>query len=491
MPREINKFKIKIRLFFGLILAFIIIWLFYQAIVPGGQIFYNFNFKKPSEFILPLTPKERVEEPQNGSQKIVGDPAYFSLRTPRTFDTAKLTIKYKNNSNQPLIEAGVLTDKTVWNYNLQPIENKTIDNLAKTWNVMREGDLLLLQREKKFNSLADFQNNIPPREEIALYNYDLKNDFVLTKDEKPVSANPKYNFVSLRGQFQYYTYLKKEEDLKFDFDFVDLNKNKDSDPIDINLYYQNKLVDTYHLDDDGDRTEAGRKSGIRNLLVRRSPAEQDEGGELGTPNLPAGVYKIELKCNDDIITKNIKTNNKTAFINRLWFYGGENIKIFTDSHFINAQTINPGSLQKIKTNDGDLDLSETYKQFGLKLKDKQSEINIAKGDVILSGDGVFAFSVDNLFNPSIRKIDANFDADQEGVNYILARYQSPREENGWKIAEAEFNLKGIYREFYKYSFMLSVPGLKEGNVEIGEIKVDLKGRSLFEKAWDVIKRLKS
>jgi len=477
------KFKLTIRTILWFILTIITICLFYLAIVPFGKIAYVYDFQKPSEFILPLTPVERVEPAQNGSQKIIGDPVYFSLRTPRTFDTAKIRIKYKNNSNAPLIEAGVLTDAKVWNYNLQPIENQTLDKLAKNWTVVREGDLMLLQRNKNFENIEEFLKNLPGKNEIALYNYDGKElNSKALEFNSVISPSTNKEFNSIRGSFQFYTYLKQGEKLDFKFSFQDLNESAESDAIDINLYSQDKLILSRHLDDNGE------------LASLRPESVQDFGGqgirnqELGIrEKLNEGVYKVEVKGNDDIVTKDIQTKQRLSFVNKIWLNEGENLKIFTDSRFINVQTVNPGSLQKIKAGGGELDLSETYKQFGLKLKDKISEINIPKGDVILSGDGVFAFSPAELLNPGIRKIDANFDADTEGINYILARYQSPREENGWKIAEAEFNLKGVFRQFYKYSFMLSVPGLKSGDVEVGEIKVELKGRSLGEKIKEGIR----
>ena len=92
---------------------------------PGmmrGKITYKNNFKIENFFIGKLTPRERVNEPKNGVQSIIGDPVYFNLWTPRKFEKAKVILKYKrqiaNTYNDqaaqninPIIELGVLSDK--------------------------------------------------------------------------------------------------------------------------------------------------------------------------------------------------------------------------------------------------------------------------------------------------------------------------------------------------------------------------------------------
>jgi hypothetical protein len=78
-------FRTKIRIFWvvALIVAvFVLVWL---AIIPFGKATYLTNFKGFNDFIGPLTPKDRVVVGDNKIPEIIGDPAYFSLRTSRTF----------------------------------------------------------------------------------------------------------------------------------------------------------------------------------------------------------------------------------------------------------------------------------------------------------------------------------------------------------------------------------------------------------------------
>jgi hypothetical protein len=486
-----QKWQVKLRIMLWIILAGIVGWLLYMGVVPSGKISYFYDFTKPNYFIKKLTPEERVKPAENGKQVIIGNPAYFFLRTPRRFNKATLTMKYKNYSELPVIETGVLADKIIWRYDLKPVENKIIDQLSLAWDTAREGEAILLQRDvsttsepiKKYGSIQEFLDDMPPLNEIAIYNYDLEIDYIL-EDYKAteLSSNVEH---ALRGSFQFYTYIK-DEGLDFTFEFQDLNKNKERDDIDLFLYYNDQLIDDRNLNDDG---------------ISEGSGEMTDKGELDLKlvNLPEGVYKLELKANNDIVTKSIKTKQqKLSFINKIWISdaGGENIKLYSDSGTINAQTINPGRLQKIKVNSNELDVDETYKQFSIKTASSTSEIILEKDDIIISGNGIFSFDKEGLINPKIKKVDENLNIANEEINYIIANYNTPREEDEWRVSSASFDLSNVYREFNpgraqhsgagKYSFIISIPGFNaddeiDDSIEISEISFDLQGTSLIEK----------
>jgi hypothetical protein len=119
-------FRIKIRIFLWSIFGLGLLFLAYEKTVPFGHISYMTDFKHYNYFIGKLTPKERIES--DGSiTRIIGDPVYFSVYSPRNFNRATLTFEYKRFGNGqvkiPIIEAGILADKKVWRYDLEPVEN--------------------------------------------------------------------------------------------------------------------------------------------------------------------------------------------------------------------------------------------------------------------------------------------------------------------------------------------------------------------------------
>lgn len=469
--------KLKFRFFLWLILAALTGWLLYLAVVPMGRISYIYDFSEPSYFIQKLTPAERLGSSTEGAQIITGDPVYFALRTPRAFNTARLTVKFKNPDNFPVIEAGVLADKKIWRYQNQPLENLVIDSRLDKWPTLRSGGTVLLQRKKNYDTFSDFLKKPPPPDEIALYNYQWKKKYLLPDYQKSAQGTIITN--PLRGPLMIYTYVK-DETLNFSFDFFDLNKNKDADPVELKLFDGDRLIAIQTLPDDGIVGEADKPSASRNVNIKKEA-------------LSEGVYRLELVAGDDIVTKRIvSAQGKISFISKIWLAegGSDNLFLYTDSQEVSAQTINPAKLQTISVAGKPLNLSETYRQFAVTTGADRSEIHLKRNDVMLAGDGVFAFKQEALLNPNLTQAIGGLDLDKKGINYILAGYQPPEKDGEWQIASAEFDLTKAYREFYKYNFLLSIPGLraedKSGKkVMIKEIKIELSGTTLWQKIRNI------
>ncbi len=288
----------------------------------------------------------------------------------------------------------------------------------------------------------------------------------------------------MRGSFQFYTYIKNEE-LDFNFELIDLNQNTKEDRVDINLYYQDKLITAKTLEDDGVEDDSGEVSDLRQLRLKLA-------------DLPEGVYKIECRANDDILTKKISTQqSKLSFLGNLWFYFSdpkEKIQetvLYTDSREISAKTESPANLQNIKINAGEISqefkLPETYKKFSHKIETATTaKVYFNPNNIFINGDGVFSFKKDSLLNPTFTRITPRTDLDKQGIDYVLANYTPPRAEEKWKKAKINFDLSRAYQEDGKYNFIISIPGMdyeegKKSGVKIDKIRVNLQGKTLKEK----------
>lgn len=468
-----RKNILKIRIILWLVLAAVIGWFFYMKIVPTGKISYNHDFSRPDYFIGKLTPAERIDLTK-GEAEIKGGPVYFSLTTPRRFKQAQVTLKFKNTTDFPVMEMGLLNNKAAWSYDLKPLENKIIDQLSLVWPAVgTENGVRLIEREKKYKTIEDFLGNLPSRNEIALYNYNIKNNFLLAGYEPSFKDNLiDYKF---RGSYQFYTYIKQER-LDYIFNFIDLNVDSgDNNKVLIKIYSPDGLIYS---------TEAATKQS--NLPAPPARARQ---AVIKIADLAEGVYRFSVIAHEEIMTKNILSRqSQFVLINKIWLGRGNkaDLSLFTDSRLINAQTINPASLGKIKVGESFLDLKETYKQFYVKDLNKTSKIELSKDDIIISGDGVFSFTEDGLFNPKFKNVDGNLDIKAEKINYVLTAYRTPLTRDGWQIARADFDLSKAYKERGKYQFLISVPNFRAeeeapGKIIIKEIKVDLLGTSLISK----------
>ena len=206
-----------LRIFLWLILASFILFVIWQAIVPYGQAVYSFDFKKNSFFIGRLTPHERVSGIANGQQKIIGEPVYFNLWTPRPFSKLKLTIRYKNNRT-PLIEAGVLIDQKSNAYYRAPLHNETLNDLYrnKNWGVIQQGQIILLQKEETYASVQDFLKKLPPAKNVAVYNYSLPGKKVYKQVNAEFIINPEIKYIIANYQLPKVAGEWQEAEVEFD-----------------------------------------------------------------------------------------------------------------------------------------------------------------------------------------------------------------------------------------------------------------------------------
>jgi len=473
------RINIKIRIIFWAILLLAIFWFLAGGVVPSGEISYSKDFKKENDFIQKLSPAERVQTTEDGGQRIIANPVYFSLRTPRTFDQAKVTIRYKNDYKIPLIELGTLVDNTVWRYDLKPIENSLLDDLETSWQKIFFNGVSFYQKNSDYGSIESFLSSLPDNEKIATYNYFLKSEYKIADYSSSSKPQKLSGFRPLQGGWQALTYISGE-DIDFKFVLEDQNHNDDQDSVEIFLYYKNEIIDSLLLEDTEDIRDQDRFS-----------------AHFKAPNLPEGVYKIELKANDDIITNVLITpQTKFSLFGKFELAKKEkkNFKIFTDSQQVSFTTVYPDRLQTIELASTSVEILQTYKQFSSILKTQSTstklvELSLEGDGLIMGGDGAFAFAESAYFNPNIQKAIAPLDFEQSGINYVISRYQVPENSGEWKVKTQSFDLKSAYREKGKYSFIISVPDLKikdEKYLEINEIKVHLSGRTLIEKIKEII-----
>ena len=476
---------------FLLILAGLVVWF---KVLPLGQATYSLkypaaaNFWGGKGFIGRLSPVDRVIIEPNQPAKITGDPVYFSVFTPRTFSNAKVTITYQNNltAATPIVETGVLVDQVVWRYKTAPLENSLLDNRFADWSSLRSGDILLLQKNKTFSDVTDFLkilNNQPEKicgsvnlkSCLALYNIDgLSNNF--SKYQSTAISNFKKIDIPLQGTHQFYFNKPVGNNFHFAFDFSDLNLNRDDDPVYINIYQAGRKVYSQIISDGLGGENSGQS---RNFAASFSwIASSSE----------SGLYKLEIKADDDIIIKDI-TSAPSALvaIGRLHPVTAANsdLSFWTDSSFILTTTDNPASRQVLSFGNQNFSLDQTFHQFEfLNNRYGVKKVHLNHDDVILENDGVFSFDQNSFFNPEINLVDRHFVL-SDNFKYVLAKYQKPIAlSHNLKQATVSLNIIGAYREKGKYSFIISIPGLTsvgQGNLEIKEIKIEFSGRTLWDK----------
>lgn len=476
------------RIFFGLGLMFLVILFLYLKVVPSGQISYSRTWPRGlasgKGFIYDFKPGERLDISDPDRLRMIGDPLYFSLFTPRAFSEARVTVTYRDklSSATPLIELGVLKDKVTGNYELRPLENKIIDELSSDWKELADQDqtataVYLLQSKNNYQTVKDFladlnKRNLKdcpdgPEACLAVYNYQLRGDY---RPTGPIRVDD-YTFNQpVRGAHQLYIYLPSGSQ-EINMSVVDLNLDPDPDRLTVRLSLDGQEVLSHILDDERAET-TGVSSEVMNINL---------------PVTSAGaLYKLDVRASDDIVISSFTfPTDQFVFINRIWPVSGSgNLKLFTDSSHLQIKTFNPASLGPISFGGKKHEISKTYQQLDVSASQAVSEIYLPKDDIIVETNGVFSVSRERLFNPAYKKIDRFFNPG-EPIKYILANYTKPLVNGELKAATAELSLSDAHREDGSYTFLISVPGLGANTpgtyLEINEINIELKGRNLWEK----------
>ena len=152
------------------------VWLLNKNIVTSGQIFLVKDFCDSSRFISNLYPENRIgrveeEGPNECFQRIFVEPAYFKVRVPRTFSQAKVKVIYAN-PDQPIFQLGLMKKKLYpldWRFSLRLLENKVFDELY--WFKLSQDRISLWQKQKRFDSIYDFVNNVPDDQKTVTFYY--------------------------------------------------------------------------------------------------------------------------------------------------------------------------------------------------------------------------------------------------------------------------------------------------------------------------------
>jgi hypothetical protein len=425
-----------------------------------------------------ISPRNRAEI-HNGVTKQIDNLIYFNSKMPFSFDLAKVKIYLKNNSSQQEVRLGY-KDQLEWHYSSQIIDSPMLDSLKQ----QRIGSgPYLYQKTSTYKSVDDFFKNPPKNKVVGVADYkntDFLQPNIVLPNYRPSSTKTRID-VPLRGKTVMYAYLNHEP-FSMSFTKRDLNWQSDPDAVKISVYKGKDKVFVAAIDDDGNST-SNHQVGHPETVEIKNPG----------PGLPEpGVYKIFIDATDDSVITNITTNlHKLAFEGPL--YAADNHEVYGD---LAAKT----KATYLNTNAPYLSFRSDHEQSKTATVDKQvvkitkpnqvfdannpapsTNITVHASDMIINGNGYFAFAPEQFFVPSpYRILPINSAEDIAKVDYILTDYKTPKHEGEWLVAEREFDLHDAVIKKGQLSWLLSAPGLKENNRTVEYKQIDM---TLTKKGW--------
>lgn len=469
--------KLRICLYSFLFLAIMVLAVFYFA--PFGRATYRHDFSRQfflgKGFFHKFGPNERFV-----NNKIMGDPVYFYLNSPRNFSQAKLKIKYRI-SPQALednkfinIETGVLIDKENWQYNLNPVFNNVLLDLSDSQNIQMENNLFFYQKNNDFKNYQEFleNNNFLSS---AFYNYSFDYEYSLS-NYQPSDDNEDLIIKNIRGSHSFYVYLK-DKNLKIDFSFLSKPRDRQNSlpkNMSIFVYYQDEVIFSEN-----------------NFFI-----DNDLEYSLNLPALPEGAYKIEVKTDDDVLIKSIKTPlSKLVFINKVWLDEQDaKFVLFSNKNNFRIKALESLCLGEIRINEDIFLIDKIFQQFNINADkgdhnlDKLTKIDSGSCGFLFENNGLFSFSEESFFDPTLSKLDEFTDI--ETIDFLLGNFKLPKKIGDYYVSEVDINLAGAIREKDGYNFIISAPFLKNiidsQYIEIKEIEIELIGKNLFTKIREKI-----
>lgn len=474
-------------------------------VTKGSPFIKNFASKESDRLI---GTKNQIGN-QDFFQLITTSPLYFNVKAPRTFKKATFTVTYQNPNNQKEIKLGIKQANGAYHYVDVAFKVPELDNLPSFWSKVSDGNIVLWQKDeayykawrakqdifiaqkkklddwrttelKKISSdnttekdkitnqyeeelaritkdssvdlvaqpalktIDDFFNHIPDKSTILQYNYDISKYYELpgyvpsqsvTKIEK-----------SIRGKQEIFTYLGKNEMLDTSFTIQDINRHNGPDNFHVFVY--NRLgtkVAELTEPDDGEIRATGIVNPERTVRISKD-------------FLPFGVYRIVIDTNDDVFIKRIESlQHNIVFKNSI--YLTDNVEyqsilgskalsptvLYTSSNKVAVLTAHANGFQEIRIGNKEVTLNETHVLKEVDNLQGITTIYIPKNDTNITGEGYFAFSKDQLFDPNYGVIPNVLNVESvNDYNFIVAKYPQAEQRGEWLIAQTTVEAPFLY-----------------------------------------------
>ncbi|HNZ86244.1 MAG TPA: hypothetical protein PLD95_01015 [bacterium] len=467
------------RIFFNLVLIGIFFVVLYNLIQKDltldGKLHTSSNLNKKNPFISVIFPEHRTVNHGN-YYEINDEPVYFTVRSPIKFDNAELEIEF-DPGNQEAIYIGYADNKEGWSYRVHTLYNITFDNIK--WDKLSDEKNTLWQKNKDFNSIDEFYDQLHQLPGIAAHDFNIGEHFFIRdykKSDKQIEITN-----CLRGEHKFYTYIK-DEPLDFTFTVYDINRTEGSDHVFIKIFDNTeKIIYSKMLEDNDIKTDGANEN--PNYI------------SIFIPNLKEGTYRIEFLSNDDNIIRNIKTSqSKISMIDRVYLcdnpeyaYKFFNLELkptelYAVGNTISFYTAHKNGLQDVSINGKKLRISEQHKWYNFNNGSQMAKIYVPKNDIKISTRGIIALSKELYFNPEITNLK-NYSESQD-IKYFIAQYKIPEKTiDNWQKNKIYFDLEDAKIENGNLKFIISSPDLKFGNetIKIKNISIKLTSNEKITK----------
>ncbi|MBI5038107.1 MAG: hypothetical protein HZC01_05395 [Candidatus Kerfeldbacteria bacterium] len=464
-------------------------------------------------------------------QAITASPLYFNVTTPRLFNSVKVGLQYQNPDAQEVIKLGVFQPNGAYAYTDLAYYEPRLESLPPYWIPVREGNNVLWYRDREYQSqyasiLRDFElqkqsieksfgpvdaldestraeydaqiqqltknrdaqltpleesvtprftidsflRNLPDLQTIIKYNFDLSLYHELPGYE-PKQSYTVINTV-LRGQHDLYTYIGQGEPLYFEFAVRIASRSTDPSPITLQLYSSAEtFIDEVELD------------------TNIATTESNDGGQpeyrfrISQDDLPFGLYHVKFDPgeNDVFIKQILSKQHLIVFRNHIYLadnpvyasiigtHPTRPSGVYFKSEKVEFMTEHEEGLQTFTLNGVPQPLVDLNTPYVMSRLSGTPYAYIPKNDMTIDGNGYFAVSQDQFFDPQYSGVvDLPEVENIDTYDYIIARYAQVERRGKWMYATATIEIPMLYTnaETKKTEFIIVMPGLPEARKKL-------------------------
>ncbi len=440
------------------------------------------SYGNDAQLVQSLGPKNRIQADDTTVTQ-TNDLVYLNSKMPLDYDTADISLEFKNPNNQ-LLYLGY-RDANEWHYAARLIDAPVVNGL--TWERIGNGPYLY-QRVPKYQSVSEFLDTAPLNSAIGTLDYEPKD--LLQKDPQIPGYTPAATdtviTTPLRGKVTAYVYLENEP-FRMNITTRNLNWYEDPDPTNVTVERQGDTVFSKEIPDDGNTSDD------HTLGPEQTTEVKNTGSGLPEP----GVYKVVIDQPGDTIVTKISTNlHKIVFAGPLYVAGNNSVYkgllpattptiITTDARNLSVQTYHGTALQTVSAGpQTSVTLAQPNTPYELTLPNdgQLHTVTAPKSDVQINGVGSFAFSPEQFFvRSAYRRVEVEDTADLAHVDYLLTNYRASEPlANDWRRANAHFELADAIITKNQLSWLLQSPKLKANNASITYRSISM---DLFKAGW--------
>ena len=390
---------------------------------------------------------EEAAVPSNTTyRELTSSLVYFQITHSDLINHSKINvqIRFKDNFPQGYDFKLGARNKEEWSFQWKAVYDPSRAKLEETFHLAASNDSYRIYsvNNQEIKNVSGFLLHPPSGSNIAV-EPDIK---IKVNTEPDIAVNRSASLTinrTLRGGHTFYTCIDNET-LEFTVTKQDMNWYNGSEDLKITVYSNSgEEKGNITIPDDGDTSNSNAMGPKQTRTI-------------SIPGLETGVYKIIMAGGEDMYIQNISTEqDKLVADHRLFVISPTEIyTMIRKEQNIGFLTYHASAFQDIRIQNDTLSASVKIDRCAINYKTRMSpvgelyDISLPVGDMIITSDGYFAFTSDSYFNPtqcSVLTLQNDMDwIKNSGIDYIIINSLNTTDDNGWVIAEAEWDMKDLW-----------------------------------------------